>query len=283
MVSSVSALAPMSQYTTDNPIGQGIQWLADPVNWQGVRGIPWRTVEHLGYTGLTVLIAMAIAVPIGLYVGHTGKGRVAVVAAAGMLRALPTLGMMTLFALLAGLGLMPPIWALVLLAIPPILTGVYAGVSSVDRALVDAARGLGLTEWQILFRVEVPNGLQVMFGGFRSCVLQVIATVTVIAYLPHGGLGRFLVDGLRSNDYGQVFGGAVVIAGLAVLIDAILGVLARSLVSPGLREAPGQRREAGQSRQNSHSIRNILIRSPRNLGQSRHNSEQATGGSRAAG
>lgn len=225
-----------TKYTSDNPINQGFEWLFDGANWQGSAGIPTRLVEHLGYSALTLVISLAIAIPVGLYVGHTGRGRVFVVALAGMFRALPTLGMVTLFALLTSpLALMPSIWALVLLAIPPILTGVYAGISTVDRALVDAARAMGMTESQILFRVEVPNGLKVMLGGLRSAVLQVIATVAVVAYLPLGGLGRFLVNGLKSNDYGSVFGGAVVIAVLAITIDAILAVLTRSVLSPGLR------------------------------------------------
>lgn len=227
-----------TKYTTDDPVSQGFQWLADATNWQGPAGIPSRILEHLGYAGLTLAISLAIAIPIGLYVGHTGRGRVVVVALAGMLRALPTLGIVTLFALLTSpLALMPPIWALVLLAIPPILTGVYAGISTVDRALVDAARGMGMKEGQILLRVELPNGLKVMLGGLRGCVLQVIATVAVVAYLPLGGLGRFLVDGLKSNDYGSVFGGAVVIAILAIVIDGILAVLTRWVISPGLRVA----------------------------------------------
>lgn len=229
-------MLPSTKYTTDDPIKQGFQWLFDPANWQGAEGIPSRIAEHLGYSALTLVISLAIAIPIGLYVGHTGRGRVVVVALAGMLRALPTLGMVTLFALLTSpLALMPPIWALVLLAIPPILTGVYAGISTVDRALVDAARGMGMKEGQILLRVEVPNGLKVMLGGLRGCVLQVIATVAVVAYLPLGGLGRFLVGGLKSNDYGSVFGGAVVIALLAIMIDGILALLTRTAISPGLR------------------------------------------------
>ncbi len=107
--------------------------------------------------GLVMLIATAIAVPVGLYVGHTGRGRVAAVAVAGALRALPTLGLLTLFVLLAGIGLMPPIWALVILTVPPLLAGTYAGISSVDRNVVDAARAMGMTELQVLFRAEFPN------------------------------------------------------------------------------------------------------------------------------
>ncbi len=228
---------PATAYTSANPFGQGWQWLMDPANWQGPAGIPTRLVEHLGYTGLTLAISLAIAVPIGLYVGHTGRGRVVVIAMSGMLRALPTLGIMTLFALIATntLSLMPAIWSLVLLAVPPILTGTYAGISAVDRDLVDAARAVGMREPQILFGVEVPNGLPVMLGGLRSAVLQVVSTVAVVAFISLGGLGRFIIDGLAVQDYGQVLGGAVVIAVLAIVLDGLLALLQRTVVSPGLR------------------------------------------------
>lgn len=145
-------------YSSSNLLVQMYEWLTFPANWNGAGGIPIRIVEHLGYTALTILIAAAIAVPIGLVVGHTGKGRVVIVSGVGILRALPTLGVLILFVLLAGLGLMPPIWALVLLAIPPILAGVYSGIASVNPATVDAARSMGMTELQVLFRVELPTG-----------------------------------------------------------------------------------------------------------------------------
>ena len=245
------AMDTLDGYTSDNPLVQGYEWLANPENWQGPAGVPARIVEHLGYSGLTLLIAVAVAVPIGLYVGHTGRGRVAVIALAGVLRALPTLGMLTLFVLLAGLGLMPPIWALVLLAVPPILAGTYAGVSSVSRDVVDASRSMGMTETQILFRVEVPNGLAVILGGFRAGVLQVVATVAVVAYINLGGLGRFLIDGLAVSDYGRVFGGAVVIAVLAIIIDGVLAGLQRFAISPGLKEL---RQSPGNSQTGSEPV-----------------------------
>lgn len=233
-----AATVPLTKYTATDPFSQGWQWLTDPANWQGPMGVPVRIVEHLGYTGLTLLISVAIAVPIGLYVGHTGRGRGVVVSLAGMLRALPTLGIMTLFALIAtsSLSLMPAIWSLVLLAVPPILTGTYAGIAAVDREIVDAARGMGMTERQILFGVEVPNGLAVMLGGFRSAVLQVVSTVAVVAFISLGGLGRYIIDGLAVQDYGQVLGGAVVIAAVAIVIDGLLALLQRAVVSPGLRK-----------------------------------------------
>ena len=234
---SATLLLPATKYSDSGPFAQGWQWLTDPMNWQGPMGVPTRIAEHLGYTGLTLAISLAIAVPVGLYVGHTGRGRGAVIALAGMLRALPTLGIMTLFALIATstLSLMPAIWSLVLLAVPPILTATYAGIAAVDRDLVDAARSMGMTEPQILFGVEVPNGLVVMLGGFRSAVLQVVSTVAVVALLGLGGLGRYIIDGLAVQDYGQVLGGAIVIAAVAIVLDGLLVLTQRAVVSPGLR------------------------------------------------
>ncbi|MET4541143.1 osmoprotectant transport system permease protein [Arthrobacter bambusae] len=217
-----------------NIFAETIAWLTSPKNWTGSGGIPTRLMEHLQYSGLVLLIAAAIAVPIGLYIGHTGRGRVVAVAVAGALRALPTLGLLVLFALLAGSGLMPPVWALVILTVPPLLAGTYAGISSVDSTVVDAARAMGMTELQILFRVEVPNGLQVMFGGIRTAVLQVIATVSVVSYLPLGGLGRYLFDGLVLQDFPRMLGGSLLIAALAIAVDLILAGLQRLVISPGL-------------------------------------------------
>jgi osmoprotectant transport system permease protein len=213
-------------------------WLADPAHWTGSSGIPVRLMEHLQYSGLVLVIAAVIAVPAGLYIGHTGRGRVVAVAVAGALRALPTLGLLVLFALLAGSSLMPPVWALVILTVPPLLAGTYAGIASVDRSVVDAARAMGMTELQILFLVELPNGLQVMFGGIRTAVLQVIATVSVVAYLPLGGLGRYLFDGLVLQDFPRMLAGSLLIAGLAIVVDLILAAVQRTILSPGLKSDP---------------------------------------------
>ena len=213
-------------------------WLTDPAHWSGSSGIGARLLEHLQYSALVLVIAAAMAVPAGLYIGHTGRGRVVAVAVAGALRALPTLGLLVLFALLAGSSLMPPVWALVILTVPPLLAGTYAGISSVDRTVVDAARAMGMTELQILFRVEVPNGLQVMFGGIRTAVLQVIDTVSVVAYLPLGGLGRYLFDGLVLQDFPRMLAGSLLIAGLAIAVDLILAAVQRMMLSPGLSTDP---------------------------------------------
>lgn len=217
-------------------------WFADPAQWSGPAGIPARLAEHLGYTVLTLLIATAIALPVGLYVGHTGKGRIAVVSVASALRALPTLGLLTLFVILLGLGLMPPIWALVILTIPPLLAGSYSGIAAVDRTLVDAARAMGMTEWQVLAKVELPNALPVLLGGVRAAVLQVIATVAVVAYINLGGLGRFLIDGLAVSDPVRMFGGAILIALLALVVDGLLALAQKFAVSPGLADRPQRQR-----------------------------------------
>ena len=198
-----------------------LAWLTTRPTGQEAAESP-RGSEHLQYTGLVLVIAAAIAVPWVSSSATRDTGAWCLVAFAGALRALPTLGLLVLFALLAGSGLMPPVWALVILTVPPLLAGTYAGISSVDPTVVDGARAMGMTELQILFRVELPNGLQVMFGGIRTAVLQVIATVSVVAYLPLGGLGRYLFDGLVLQDFPRMLGGPLLIAVLAIAVDLVL-------------------------------------------------------------
>ncbi|GAA1754510.1 ABC transporter permease [Kocuria aegyptia] len=218
-------------------VGAALAWLTRPENWSGAGGIPARTLEHLTYSGVTMAVALAVAVPLGLWVGHTGRGSGVVVGLAGALRALPTLGLLTLFTLLLGLGLVPPIIALVLLAIPPILSGTYAGVANVSPALKDAGAAMGMTGGQVLTRVEVPNALPVILGGIRNAALQVVGTVTVVAYINLGGLGRYLIDGLAVRDYDRMLGSVVLVAALALAVDAVLALAQRLSTSPGLRLA----------------------------------------------
>ncbi|GAB7005079.1 ABC transporter permease [Nocardioides sp. AN3] len=202
-------------------------WLTTPANWHGEDGIPHRLIQHLGYTALTVVIAVAIAVPLGLWIGHTGRLRGVAVGLTGALRALPTLGLLTLVVLWRGIGLAPPITALVVLAVPPLLAGAYAGVESVDRRTVDAARGMGMTEWQVLTQVEVPLGLPLLLGGLRSAVLQVVATATIAAYIGLGGLGRYVIDGVAIRDYPQILGGSLIVVVLALVLDGAFALLQR--------------------------------------------------------
>lgn len=211
-----------------------IAWLLDPANWAGAGSIPQRLGEHIAYTAITLVIAMVIAIPLGLYIGHTGRGRAIVVPFTGSLRALPTLGLVILLALWLGIGLVPPLIALVILAVPPLLAGVYSGVESVDRSTVDAARATGFTEWGVLTRVEVPLALPLIVGGIRSAALQVIATWTVAAYLPLGGLGRFIYDGLPVRDYSEMLGGSLLVILLALVVDGLFALTQRLATPTGV-------------------------------------------------
>ena len=214
-----------------------LAWFTDVAHWRGPDGVPVRVAEHLYYTTVTMLIAVAIAVPLGLAVGHTGRGGVGLVGLANAMRALPTLGLLTfLFLLLHSQGV-STVLALVVLAVPPVLAGSYAGVQSVERGTVDAARGMGMTSAQRLRQVELPGALPLLFGGVRSAVLQVVATTTVAAYLGLGGLGRLLLDGLRSGPggYPQMVAGALLTAGLALLLDLLLAGAQRLVVPTGVR------------------------------------------------
>jgi osmoprotectant transport system permease protein len=209
-------------------------WIFDPAHLAGPNGIPVRLGEHVQYTLLTLVIAVLIALPIGLLVGHTGKGKVAAVQVSGALRALPTLGLVTLLALLLGLGIIAPLIAMVLLALPPIIAGAYAGIGAVNPETVDAARAMGMTGWQVLWKVEVPLALPLIIGGVRSACLQVIATWTVAAVLPLGGLGRYLYDALPLQDYPQMLAGSILVIALALVADGLFAILQRVVVPRGV-------------------------------------------------
>lgn len=225
-------------------ISSVVQWLGDPANWTGDRGIPAQTWAHLQYSVVALVLAALIAVPLGLWIGHTGRGRVVVVNLAGGFRAIPSLGVLFLAVLILlprlpgeAAYVVPTILVLVILAIPPILSGAYAGVQQVDPAARDAARGMGMTGRQVLREVEIPCALPLMFSGVRAAMLQIIATTTIAAVVSLGGLGRFLIDGQAVQDYAQMAGGALLVAALALLVDLGLSLVQRLVVSPGLTRA----------------------------------------------
>lgn len=207
-----------------------VDWFQDSSHWHGDYGVPHFVAQHLGYTTSTVAIASAIAIPLGLWIGHTGRFRGVAVAVTGAMRALPTLGVLTWMVLLIGIGLTPPIIALVILAIPPLLAGAYSGLESVDRRTIDAARAIGMPEWQILLKVEVPLALPLIVGGIRSATLQVVATATVGAYVGLGGLGRYLIDGLAVHDYPRMAAGSVLIIVIALVLDGFFAMLQKFAV-----------------------------------------------------
>jgi len=208
-------------------------FLLDPANWLGTDGIWLRLGQHLLYTILAVVIAAVIGIPLGMIVGHSGRGNFLVVGSTNALRALPTLGFLVLVVLWLGTGLTPVMIPLVVLAIPPILTATVAGVQGADPDAVHAARALGMTPLQVLFGVEAPLAVPLIVSGLRSAVLQVVATATVAAYAAAGGLGRFVIDGQKAGvtGYSEMFTGALLVAVLAVLLDIILGGIGRGLAA----------------------------------------------------
>lgn len=218
-----------------NQLMEALAWLADPAHWGGADGIPARVGEHLGYTFLAVLLAAAVALPAGLWIGHTGRGRLLVVGAASAARAVPTLGLITLLALLWGICLTAPMVSFVVLAVPSLLAGAYAGVGAVDPVVRDSARAVGMTPLQVLARVETPLALPMIWGGVRAAALQVVATATLAAYVGSGGLGRYLFRGLKTQDYPQMLAAALLVILLAVALEGILGFAQRFAVPRALR------------------------------------------------
>ena len=211
-----------------------LNWILDSNNYVGSGAIPTRLLQHVVFTFVTLLIASAIAVPLGFLIGHTGRGRGLAVAVSGGLRALPTLGLLTLVALWVGIGLDAPYVALTVLAIPPVLAGAYTGFEAIDRVTIDAARAVGMSEWQIVRKVEIPLGLPLLMGGFRSATLQVVATATLAAFVADFGLGRYLFTGLKTRDYAEMLGGSLLVILLALVLEGIFSVIQRVVVPPGV-------------------------------------------------
>ncbi|UOQ57929.1 ABC transporter permease subunit [Leucobacter allii] len=211
-----------------NLFADAVAWLLDPAHWSGPAGVPHRLLQHLGLTALALGIAAAVALPAGALIGHTRRGAGLVGAATGAARALPTLGVLTLFGLALGIGLAAPLLSLVLLAIPSLLAGAYAGVRAVDPGVPAAARAIGFSPAQVLLRVELPLALPVMIGGVRAATLQLVSTATLAAYTADVGLGRYLFAGLKSRDYPQMLAGAVLVVVLTLVLELLLAACQRA-------------------------------------------------------
>ncbi len=219
-----------------------VAWLADPAHWQGSDGIPTRVAEHVLMSAAIIAVAAAVAVPLGVLLGHSGRGGFVVLNVANVGRALPSLALLALLLPLAlalglGLGFWPTFLAILPLGIPPILTNSYVAVREVDRDVVDAARGLGLGEWQVLRQAELPLAAPLIIAGIRGAAVSVVATVTLGALVASGGLGRYIVDGLARRDNERLVVGALLVALLALATEAALGLIERRAVPPGLRAA----------------------------------------------
>lgn len=226
-----------------NLFADAFAWLFSPDRLVGTYALPTLLAQHLIYTIISVAVAAAIALPVGWLIGHTGRGREIAVAISGAARAIPSFGLLVLLVLVMGI-LQTPLAAVitfVLLAIPSLLAGAYTGLEAIDRRVIDAARAMGMTEWQIFTKVELRLGLPLLVGGLRSALLQVIATVTIAAYVNLGGLGWPIIQGIPLSRFDQVLGGAILVAALALIVDLLMALAQRAAVPAGLRTTASAR------------------------------------------
>ena len=238
--------------------GEVIGWFTDPINWSGDDGIPIRVAEHLLLSGFPLIVALLIGLPLAAWVGHTGRFAGLAVNVSNIGRAIPSLAIMALAAmllnrLLVDIGLrreageISTMVAMAALAIPPIVTNTYVGISEVERELIEAARGMGMTASQVLRRVEIPLALPVILAGVRTAAVQVVATATLGAVFGTGGLGRYIIDGIAQRKYEEVFAGALIVAAMSIGTEVAFAWFERRSISAGLQGRPTQLiREPGQ-------------------------------------
>ncbi|MGW0824330.1 ABC transporter permease [Streptomyces sp. NPDC002845] len=207
-----------------NAISGAYDWLTTGANWQGEKGVWHRLAEHLYFSGVTLAVACLIALPVALWLGHLGRGGALAVNVSNVGRAVPTLAVLVLLTLtpLGEHGDLPTLIALVLFAVPPLLTNAYIGMREVDRSVVEAARGMGMSGGQVFRRVELPLAYPLVMTGLRSAAVQVVATATLAAMAGEGGLGRIITAGFNLQNTPQVVAGAFLVAVLALLVEVVL-------------------------------------------------------------
>jgi osmoprotectant transport system permease protein len=212
----------------------GIGWIANPNHWSGTDGIWARLGQHVELSVAATLIAALIAIPIGLAVGHSRRAEFIAVQTANLGRAVPSLAILSLvyFVMLANFpalafGFLPTLVALTLLGVPPILVNTYVGVQGVDADTIEAARGMGMTGWQILRRLEIPLAMPLIMTGLRLAAVTIVATATLSALIAGGTFGRYIVDGYAQQDIPKVVAGAILVAILAIATEVSFSILAR--------------------------------------------------------
>jgi osmoprotectant transport system permease protein len=210
-------------------------WFTDGANWRGAEGLPHRLTQHVEISAVALAVACLVALPIGVLLGHAGRGGLLALNLANIGRAIPSLAILVVAVPLVGIGDKPAYVALIALAIPPILTNTYVGMREADRDARDAAKGMGMTSAQVMRRIELPLALPLILAGIRTSTFQVIATATLAAEVAAGGLGRYIVDGLATRDDTRVFAGALVVVMLALVVEALIATLQRALIAPPLR------------------------------------------------
>ncbi|MGQ5259255.1 ABC transporter permease [Micromonospora sp. ZYX-F-536] len=218
-----------------SPVHQAVLWLNDPLNWTNPGGILDRLGEHLAISAAAVALGCLVAWPLGLWLGHTGRGGGLVVLVSNATLAIPTLALLTILPLtFLGFGRTPVVVALAVFAVPPLLANAYLGVRQVDPEARDAARGMGLSGGQLLRRVELPLAVPYLAAGFRTAAVQVIATTALASFVNGGGLGEIIRTGFGLSiaaGGGQIVAGGLLVAGLALLAEVLLSGLER-LVTP---------------------------------------------------
>jgi len=231
-----------------NFLGDVMNWFASATQWRGDFGIPHRVAQHVGLSVVVVLAAVVVAVPAGLLLGHVARGAAVLLNVANVGRAIPSLALLILGVQAWGIGARPAFAALFALALPPMVTNAFAGVRGVDADVREAAVGMGMTGGQVLLRVEMPLALPLVMAGVRTAAVQVVATATLAAIVAWGGLGRFIVDGIAQRDFVQVFGGAVLVAGLAMATEVGLAAVGRAVTPRPLRLHDAKLVEAERAR-----------------------------------
>ncbi|MEO7665820.1 MAG: ABC transporter permease [Dehalococcoidia bacterium] len=221
-------------------LGETVGWFLDPTHWSGSNGVPWRLGQHVFFSVVAILLAVAVSLPAGLAIGHTGRGERIATAVAGLGRAVPSYALLILFVPFLGLGFSSALPALVLLAIPPILLNTVAGIQDVDRDTIEAGRGMGMTERQVLRDVELPAALPAIIVGLRTSAVQVVATATLAALVAGGGLGRYIVDGFALQQDDRLLAGAILVAVLALGTDRAFTWAQRRYERGGLSEPEGR-------------------------------------------
>jgi osmoprotectant transport system permease protein len=218
-----------------NFANQVLQWFLNGAHWQGDGGIPHRTFEHLTMSGAAVLTAALIALPVGIAIGHFGRGGLLAINISNIGRAVPSFAVLVIAVELVGIGALPAYIALVALAIPPMVTNSYIGMREVDADVREAARGMGMRERALLLRVELPIALPLIMAGIRTSAVNVVATATLAALVAWGGLGRYIVDGFGLQDYPMMFAGAILVALLSLIVEFSLAGAQRLSTPAGLR------------------------------------------------
>lgn len=216
-------------------LGRVVEWFTTASHWQGDAGALHRLSEHVTMSAGAVVVAAAVALPLGVWLGHTGRGGSLAINLSNVGRAVPSFAILVIAAQLFGIGWQPAFAALVALGIPPMVTNAYVGLRDVDDDIRESARGMGMTGFQSLWRVELPVALPPLMAGVRTAAVQVVATATLAALVAWGGLGRFIVDGIAQRDFVQVFAGAVLVGALSILTELALAGLQRLIVPQGLR------------------------------------------------